>query len=151
MPSAKNYDPTAPLQRKGRSRKKLGLSTTGGGSAYASKEVIPGIKHVVEGRDDLSYSGVESATMRYHGSGKNPNEEQPGRVTVTTKKGKKAQKANKAIDKQIAGFGLEDAARARIRTIADPEALKTVERKKAARRRMAGRLGTLLSERDTLG
>ena len=48
-------------------------------------------------------------------------------------------------------YALEDAARARIKPIADPDAGKAEKRKRAARLRMRGRLGTMLSQRDTLG
>lgn len=42
-------------------------------------------------------------------------------------------------------------ARSRIKPIADPEAGQSERRRRAARRRMKGRLGTMLSERETLG
>lgn len=42
-------------------------------------------------------------------------------------------------------------ARSRIASIADPEAGQAERRRKASRRRMRGRLGTMLSERETLG
>jgi hypothetical protein len=47
-------------------------------------------------------------------------------------------------------FELKQEARKRIQPIVDPEAGRSERRRKAARRRMRGRLGTLLSERQTL-
>ena len=42
-------------------------------------------------------------------------------------------------------------ARAKIKPIADPEEGKAKRRKAAARRRRGGRLGTMLTQRETLG
>ena len=106
------------------------------------------IRHVVEGREGKG-GIVEQVRMRYLGSqtiigqgGK--GNRSGGYRTITTKKGKKTQRENEM-------FALEDAARAKIKPIADPDQEQTIERKRAARRRMRGRLGTLLSERGTLG
>lgn len=71
--------------------------------------------------------------------------------TIPTKGGAKSKAYNEGIDQQIAGFGMEDRARSKLRTIADPDEMAKRERKRSARRRMRGRLGTLLSERETLG
>ena len=56
------------------------------------------------------------------------------------------------VDSALKRYKLEDEARSRLRTIPDADAARTAERKKAARRRMRGRLGTMLSgQRETLG
>lgn len=52
----------------------------------------------------------------------------------------------RAAEQQLADFSAKQQARSRLRTIADPEAGETQRRKKAARRRMRGRMGTILSQ-----
>ena len=49
----------APIQRKKVIKK--------GGPAYSPPSVIPGVKHFVEGRSDLTYKDVEWRTMRHLG------------------------------------------------------------------------------------
>lgn len=123
-------------------------------SAYTTPEYIPGIKHVVEGRSDLVHKTAavdyEKSGMARDARGYKPSKEYG--ISRKSKADKRAAGAyNAGVDEQIKGFGLEDEARSRIRTIADPEEVKLRERKRAARRRMRGRLGTLLTERQTLG
>lgn len=137
----------APIQRK--NKKKV---IRAGGPAYSATSVLPGVQHFVEGRSNLNYKQVEANRMRVLGESRK-NAGDSGRYRdIIGKKGRKAQKYNKGIDQQIAQFGLIDEARSKLRTIADPEETKSLERKRAARRRMRGRLGTMLSgEKETLG
>ena len=138
---------SAPIQRK--NKKKV---IRAAGPAYNPKSVLPGIRHVVEGRSNLNYRQVEANRMRVLGESRKNAGDSGRQVDVIGKKGRRAQEYNKGIDKQIAQFGLIDDARSKLRTIADPEETQSIERKRAARRRMRGRLGTMLSgDKETLG
>lgn len=56
-----------------------------------------------------------------------------------------------AQTKAKAKYAKEDIARSKIKPILDPEGDKSARRRKAAKRKQAGRAGTLLSSRETLG
>ena len=124
-------------------------------NAYTPKSCIPGVRHVIEGRTDLQYKlpgrSYELSGMARDAKGYTPSKEY--RVSRKSKmEGRAAKRENAAVDEQIKGFGLIDQARSRLRTIPDADAAETEERKKAARRRMRGRFGTMLSgQRETLG
>jgi hypothetical protein len=135
----------APIQRKKKVIREAG-------PAYNPKEHVKGVQHYVEGRSNLKYKEVTAQPMRIAGESRK-NAMDDGRYTYRiNKEGKKAKQYNKGIDKQIAQFGLIDEARAKLRTIVDPQETALNERKRAARRRMRGRLGTMLSgQGETLG
>ena len=151
-PGTRHYE--APRKKKGlvdaKGRPIKKRKETPGGQAYKPKEVYEGIEHKIEGRTNLNYKPVTTNLMPVMGA---VGQEGTGRYTaeVYDKAGKKAIKANKKTKEEIKGFGLIDEARARIRSIADPADAVVRERKKAARRRMRGRLGTVLTNRETLG
>ena len=135
-------DITSPLAKKTKKKK--------GKSAYTSPEHIAGIKHVVEGRD-LYYEKPETERVRKIASGKKDIGATPILQTEYTKEGKESLASNKELKQKIKGFAAEDEARSKLRAVADPDEVAKTERKRIARRRMRGRLGTLLSERQTLG
>lgn len=113
--------------------------------AYQPDSVKPGIRHVIEGRDNL-YLREKTSRMRVLGESRKNAQDSGRMVNVTTKSNRDE------VDSALKGYKLEDEARSRLRTIPDADAARTAERKKAARRRMRGRLGTMLSgQRETLG
>lgn len=79
--------------------------------------------HYIGGREPLSYEWKEYGE---HGESRH----------VLTKESRRQQEENR----------LEDIARKKIKPIADPDAEKSNRRKQSARRRMKGRLGTILSQ-----
>ena len=101
-------------------RKKKGTKTP-----FEPASVIPGVKHFIEGQPKVS-----SATI-------------PGSPWAQ-------RLADIGIGHRIDRFDQQQKARQRITPIADPEAGKQERRRTAARKRMRGRLGTLLSNRETL-
>ena len=94
-------------------------------------QFIEGIDHVVEGFGDIS------KLVQTGGSNKERN------------KFNKSQSA--AYDEAIEGFKRRQKLRLSIPSLPDSEALNVESQKKAARDRMRGRSGTMLSERETLG
>ena len=113
--------------------------------AYQPDSVKPGIRHVIEGRDDLYLTKTKSREKRT-GCRVGKIDGIPGQMITRTTSNKDE------VDSALKGYKLEDEARSRLRTIPDADAARTAERKKAARRRMRGRLGTMLSgQRETLG
>ena len=115
-------------------------------------------RHIVEGRNPLAALAKPIASNYYDASNDyyryGDNKDNLRRVQSDTgyDKKKKAYDSNrKKVRAQNKQYAREDAARARIKPIADPEAGQAARRKRAARRRMRGRLGTLLSERESLG
>lgn len=126
-------------------------------ATYQPASVIPGIRHIIEGRENVSQ-------LKQSGSAGNPvgfigAHDMTTMSYAEQQAIKERQRANPTFNKNqedtykatLARYALEDAARGRIRPIADPEATKDAERKKAARKRMRGRLGTMLSTPDRLG
>ena len=137
----------APNQRKKKVIKKAG-------PAYNPKEHVKGVQHYVEGRSHLKYKEVTANRMPVLGQNPGKDGSASGWTyrDVKDKDSRRAAAYNKGIDKQIAQFGLIDEARAKLRTIVDPQETALNERKRAARRRMRGRLGTMLSgQGETLG
>ena len=137
----------APIQRKKKVIREAG-------PAYNPKEHVKGVQPYVEGRSNLKYKEVTANRMPVLGQNPGKDGSASGWTyrDVVNKEGKKARQHNKGIDQQIAQFGLIDEARAKLRTIVDPQETALNERKRAARRRMRGRLGTMLSgQGETLG
>ena len=145
-----NWRSTAPIVRKKPKKK----TTT-----YQAPSVIPGIRHIVEGMPKMT-----KTTKSYTGSGFtgvdpkrgiSPRDvyEESGSIHTGANLGVQSEnKASKSkYDAQVKRFQMVQAARSRIKPIADPEAGQADRRRTAARRRMRGRLGTLLTERQTLG
>jgi len=134
---------SAPLVRKNKGKSR---TTTTSQSAYTPASVKPGIRHVIEGRDNLTLNKTTTPGRKVLGQAyKNAAPDYHYGPTRT--------KSNQGeVDAALKGYKLEDEARSRLRTIPDADAARTAERKKAARRRMRGRLGTMLSgQRETLG
>jgi len=131
--------------RRGRSR------TT---ASYSPGSIIPGRQHQIEGRENVSLRQRDNPRvdrdLRSNASGGFINP-----LDAANREHRNIAGQNKAAaadyKSTLAGFSLEDAARRRIKPVLDPEEGKTERRRSAARRRMRGRLGTLLSQRETLG
>ena len=135
----------------GHTKKKKPRMQQAGGKAYNPKEHVKGVEHYVEGRSNLQYKPVYTRASQYRGSHRTTFREPDLVEYPADKRSRKNAAYNKGIDKQIAQFGLIDEARAKLRTIVDPQETALNERKRAARRRMRGRLGTMLSgQRETL-
>jgi len=119
-------------------------------TAYTPKSVIPGIPHVIEGAPKFSSVITQSETKRdmsYLSGGAQDMLKLQGRYDDVAYQKKEDPSVKAALDV----FQRKQKARQRIAPIADPEAGQAERRRRAARRRMRGRLGTMLSERDTLG
>jgi hypothetical protein len=136
MPKTDVY--AGPLQRKKRSTTQKKTRTYGKTG------------HVVEGRRDLykrAASEQELHTRRTLDPAGSGSRHWGGYGTYDTQR-VAANKRDKDLKTQ---YTAADEARSRLRTIADPEAGKAEQRKRAARRRMRGRMGTILSPQSTLG
>ena len=106
----------------------------------------PGIQHIVEGYDPAeyqTYEGYKKPRGKPDDSRPYTQAEQFARLDT-----RRHNKGEAARERQF--FSLQDA-RKRIKPIADPDAEKANLRRQSSRRRMRGRLGTLLSQRETLG
>jgi hypothetical protein len=128
-----------------------GFETKPGGKAWEAKSVYEGVEHHVEGRSNLAYKPVTSRQVRIAGESYKNAGDHMRIKDIPDKEGRIAIKENKKTKREVKGFKLEDEIRAQLKPVADPDAIAQRERKRAARRRMRGRLGTLLSERETLG
>ena len=112
---------------------------------YQPASVIPGIPHFIEGMPQFSsikrpHRSVENT---FTGFTTKQSQESGGRDRATYRE-------DTAVSTAMKKFNLRQQARSRITPIADPEAGKQERRRSAARKRMRGRLGTLLSNRETL-
>ena len=94
---------------------------------YQPASVLPGIPHTIEGAPSATIAAPQGLKGVLSAWG-----------DIKSWKG-----ATKQFEKK-------QRARKRIKPIADPEAGQSERRRRAARRRMKGRLGTMLSERETL-
>ena len=97
-----------------------GYNTRGGVQQYRLPEMIPGIRHQVEEFEPPSYK--RGAT----------------------------QKEISLYNEKIAAFKKRQSERAKIRPIADAEVEARKRRRKRARQLQQGRMGTMLSQRETL-
>jgi len=108
---------------------------------WRAPDYIPGIEHIVEG-----YTGIDQ--FAYASSG------QQGVLDISKLTGlnKKEKAFNKAqlgaFNAYSSQFQKAQARRALIPSLPDPDAMQVELRKKEARKRMRGRLGTLLTQSD---
>ena len=121
---------------------------------YEPAQVKSGVKHVIEGRENVTRNERSGGQGAFIGPRDRAEMSYADRTKHNDDRWANARYNKESKDKYkdtMATFALEDAARARIRSVADPDAADSAERKRAARRRMRGRTGTLLSQRETLG
>jgi len=106
---------------------------------YIPPSATPGIPHVIEGQGNLMNPAV-------YRSGRNTTQQD----TEGPGLGAKIQQYQDQV--KLKDFTALQAARSRIKPLEDPEAQKAILRKQAARRKLRGRLGTILSDNtETLG
>jgi hypothetical protein len=143
----------SPLQRK---RKRVGTGrgqTTRGQKAldYGPKlstiKTSPGRTHkglplTVEGREPITQQRISFPNAR---SGKENEDTRPGLGGMLQAWGFNKKEKEK-YDLAMATRTAEDTARSKLKPVVDPEAGEAARRKKAARRRMRGRAGTILSD-----
>jgi hypothetical protein len=149
----KGDDSGAPLQKRRRRIPRLKTETV---SESRTRPVFAGIPHTVEGRSNISQKrrsgGYRMPLKSDYGPsiGMGPSQFKKDRdkayATIASNK-----RFNKAEAAKFAGITAqrkaEDAARARIKPIADPESQEAARKKKASRRRMRGRMGTILTDK----
>jgi hypothetical protein len=125
---------------------------------YKPKEFIPGITHFIEGRSNLNEvtPGIEK-TLAWRKktaldtSVRHNDPRLSWRETGASREARRdADVSNAEISSKLASYKAEDEARSKLRTKIDPDRVRVDERKQAARRRMRGRLGTMLSARESL-
>ena len=114
--------------------------------------------HIMEGRKPIQQlqrtrPGMLTGRDMTAQEGRNPNPIMAAMTRAQDKEYNKQQRDTFRLTQTR--WKAQDEARARIKPIADPEAGKAGRRRKAARRRMRGRMGTILTEklgsRETIG
>jgi hypothetical protein len=117
---------------------------------FEPASVIPGVKHFIEGMPQYSRSYTQTRPSQLSQSFMSPQAREMSGGSARVKESRTGIKEDKSVADAMTQFNLRQAARSRITPIADPEAGKQERRRTAARKRMRGRLGTLLSNRETL-
>jgi hypothetical protein len=146
MPYVNNQrkKPDAPLVRK---KRRLSFNR-GETSTFDAPQHTPGVKHTIEGFSPFSYTSRNNRrllTLEERQAAAGPlRRSTANEQELTARQANKAEKS--AYEQKITNFRNTQAARARIKPIIDPEAGEAERRKKAARRRMRGRVGTILSD-----
>jgi hypothetical protein len=109
---------------------------------YKPPSLIPGIPHFIEGMPTSEMGSPITLDYTQHADRHGERIQNAQRLANALR--------SKAFKRETKAFELKQQARKRIQPIADPESGRSERRRKAARRRMRGRLGTLLSERQSL-
>ncbi|MGI9571677.1 MAG: hypothetical protein ACR2PH_18505 [Desulfobulbia bacterium] len=141
-----------PNEKNGYPRKFTGASLTKviPGKPFITKSHIPGIPHQIEGAPSIPDQTVGLSMQERNAAG--IYSERPGDNMNRSKAVQESAQAVKAAQQETGRFTALQAARARIKPLEDPEAQKATRRKEAARRKLRGRLGTILSDNaETLG
>lgn len=114
---------------------------------YTLPEHTPGVQHTVEGFTPPTW---KSKPIGYLGVSYGPKIDYQEYLQQTAER-REVRLHNARSDQAIKDFEKKQAARARIKPILDPDAKQYEAERRAARRRMRGRMGTMLSQRETLG
>jgi len=118
---------------------------------YQAPSVIPGIKHLIEGAPPPKEYTVTPGGRTITSKGGDIQQYKINRYTDAQGRDTSPKELSAQSALENKAFAAKQEARKRIQPIADPAAGEAERRKKAARRRMRGRLGTLLSNRESLG
>lgn len=120
---------------------------------FEPPQFIPGIKHVVEGFSNIKQQERVRLEKGPAPGTYNPDRVDPERMErtrwATDKKFNK--KSRQRYDEAVADFKRRQELRMKIPSLPDSEALQLGAQREAARRRMRGYTGTLLSKKEKLG